>query len=377
MFNRTHGFRRAATVTSLAIFALLFASCGGGNDNDQNALHPAGPYANKILDLTRPFFWIAVAVGVGVVGGTIFVALRFRVKPGEERAVKQVHGNTILEMSWTIVPALILLVMAVPTVATVFDLAKRPKGPEVLNITVTARQWWWEYSYQDGTNIETANEMHIPIGVPVALTLVGPPQQSSSCEGPQCYQNGVIHSFWIPELNGKKDVVPGRHQFLKLFADKPGNYSGQCAEYCGLSHADMRARVVAQTPEDFRTWQQQQLEARPEDFYKRGVMDAQWGQYACTTCHSFVPTKPGAVGPNLTHLADRQRFAGYIYDTNYENLWQWVWNAPSRKPMGNLAQHMPAFNELGMTQDQAKDIACFLLENTASTPKPQPECESR
>jgi cytochrome c oxidase subunit II len=374
MSDRTHRFRRAAIVVSVVTFAILLAGCGEstGPENDQNALRPKGPYADKILDLTRPFFWIAVVIGIGVVGGTIFVALRFRQKPGEERAPKQVHGNTILEMSWTIIPALILLAMAVPTIATVFDLAKEPRGPDVLKITVSARQWWWEYHYDDGTNIETANEMHIPTGVPVALTLKGPP----ACSGENCYSNGVVHSFWIPELNGKKDVVPGRTHYLKLEAVQPGEYAGQCAEYCGLAHADMRARVIAHTPDDFRTWQQQQLEARSEDFYKAGVKDADWPQ-ACSTCHSFAPTKPGAVGPNLTHLADRQGFAGFKYETNFENLWQWVWDAPSRKPMGDLEQHMPSFRELGMSEEQAKDTACFLLTETASTPKPQPECQSR
>ena len=221
MLDRTHRFRRAAIVAAVAIATVALSGCGDtGPKNKQNALRPKGPYANKILDLTQPFFWVAVIIGVGVVGGTIYIALRFRVKPGEDRAPKQVHGNTVLEVSWTIVPAVILAIMAVPTIATIFDLAKKPAGPNVVHITVTARQWWWEYHYDDGSNIETANEMHIPAGVPVSLTLQGPPK----CSGAGCYANGVIHSFWVPELNGKKDVVPGRTHFLKLQADEPGTY---------------------------------------------------------------------------------------------------------------------------------------------------------
>ncbi len=371
MFDRTHRFRRAAFVVCLAAAAILLGSCSDADNNKQNALRPRGPYAHKILNLFTPFFWIAAVIGLAVIVATIYVALRFRVKPGEEGAPKQVHGNTALEISWTAIPAAILLAMSIPTIATIFDLAKKPTGPNVLNITVTARQWWWEYHYDDGTNIETANEMHIPAGVPVALTLQGPPK----CTANDCYDNGVIHSFWVPELNGKKDVVPGRQQFLKLEADKPGEFAGQCAEYCGLSHADMRLRVIAQMPEDFKAWQQQQLAAKPEDFYKKGVMDATWPT-PCSTCHSFAPTKPGAVAPNLTHLADRQGFAGYTYETNFDNLWRWVYDAPSRKPMGDLNQHMPSFKGLGMTEAQAKQIACFLLENTATNPQPQPECPS-
>jgi cytochrome c oxidase subunit 2 len=371
MLDRTHRFRRAAMVAAIASAAVVLASCGDstGPKNKQNALRPNGPYAHKILDLTKPFFWIAVVIGLGVVGATIYVAVRFRQKPGEDRAPKQVHGNTVLEVSWTIIPALILAVMAVPTVATIFDLAKKPAGTNVLHITVTARQWWWEYHYDDKSNIETANEMHIPVGVPVSLSLKGPPP----CSGDNCYANGVIHSFWVPELNGKKDVVPGRTHFLKLEADKPGTYDGQCAEYCGLSHADMRLRVIAESPADFQAWQQRQSNAPPEQTYKTGVNDQQWN---CTSCHSFVPTKPGTVGPNLTHVGDRQGFAGFKYQMTYDNLWRWVWDAPSRKPMGKLEQHMPSFKDKGMSQEEAKKIACFLLTQTATTPQPHPECQS-
>ena len=132
MLDRTHRFRRAGTAAAIAIAVVTLASCGDqtGPDNKQSALRPAGPYARKILDLTEPFFWIAVVVGLGVIGGTIYVALRFREKPGEERAPKQVHGNTVLEISWTVIPAVILAIMAVPTVATIFSLAKRPVGPQ-------------------------------------------------------------------------------------------------------------------------------------------------------------------------------------------------------------------------------------------------------
>src|SRR2546423_13354857 len=137
MLDRTHRFRRAGTTAAIAIAVVTLASCGDstGPDNKQNALHPKGPYAHKILDLTRPFFWIAVIVGLGVLGGTIYVALRFRVKPGDDRAPKQVHGNTVLEVSWTIIPALILAVMAGPEVPPGFDPAQQPKGTKALAAT--------------------------------------------------------------------------------------------------------------------------------------------------------------------------------------------------------------------------------------------------
>ncbi len=374
MLDRTQRFRRAGATAAIAIAVATLASCGDstGPKNKQNALRPASKYSRQILHLTEPFFWIAVLVGLGVIGGTFFVALRFREKPGEERAVKQVHGNTILEISWTVLPALILLVMAVPTIATIFSLAKKPTGPNVVHVTVTARQWWWQFHYDDpGNGVETANELHIPIGAPISLTLQGPP----ACSPAPCYANGVLHSFWVPELNGKKDVVPGRKQFLKLEADKPGTYLGQCAEYCGLSHADMRLRVIAQTPADYEAWVKSQLATKTsEAALQTGVNNA---TYQCASCHSFKSGTAGAAAPNLAHLADRTAFAGDKYLLNYDNLWHWVYDAPGRKPMGKLVQHMPAFSQAGMSQAEAQKIACFLLTNTATNPNPPSECAGK
>ncbi len=371
MLDRTHRFRRAGTTAAIAIAAITLASCGDstGPKNKQSALRPAGKYSRQILHLTEPFFWVAVLVGIGVIFGTFFVALRFREKPGEERAPKQVHGNTILEISWTVIPAVILAIMAVPTVATIFSLAKKPTGPNVVHVTVTARQWWWQFDYTDGGNgVQTANELHIPIGQPVALTL-----QTPLCSPSPCYLNGVNHSFWIPELNGKKDVIPGRTSYLNLEADKPGVYLGQCAEYCGLSHANMRMRVVAQTLPEYRAWvQSQQAQKTTEAALLTGINNTAYG---CASCHSFKAGVAGAVAPNLVHLADRTAFAGDIYLTNYDNLWKWIYDAPSRKPMGNLSQHMPNFSAQGMSTAEAQKIACYLLANTATNPGPAPsEC---
>jgi cytochrome c oxidase subunit 2 len=357
MLDRKHALRRAGvTVATAGVAALVLSSCGNdtGPSNGQNALRPAGPDAQKILDLTRPFFWIAVVIGLGVFGGTIYAALRFREKPGEERMPRQTHGNTALEISWTVIPAVILAVMGVFTVAGIFDLAAKPTGKDVINVTVTARQWWWQYTYDNG--VETANEMHIPINTPVYLTLQGPPK----CTAP-CYGVGVIHSFWVPELNGKKDVVPGHTNYLTIEASRTGTFLGQCAEYCGLSHANMRLRVIAQTKADYDAWVASQLVGKPKAELLKGVDSAKWG---CASCHSFEPKVAGAVGPNLVHVADRQGFAGDMYKMTFSNLWKWVYDAPARKPMGNLQQHMPAFNDAGMTQDEAKQIACFLLTQT-------------
>src|SRR5579862_7911696 len=324
MLDRKQRLRRgAATAVGTAAAVVVLASCGGtGPRNRQNALHPAGPAAHKILNLMTPFFWVAVVIGVGVLGMTIFVALRFRERPGEDRAPVQTHGNVVLEVSWTIIPFLILAVMAVPTVATIFKLAKIPKGPNVIHVDVAARQWFWQYEYTDkGTGFYTANEMHIPVNRPVVLTLTS---------------NNVIHSFWVPALAGKKDVVPGHPNTLTIEASHTGTFTGQCAEYCGLSHANMRLRVIAQTETDYDTWvaqQKTQLSAAEVTQFTKQI-SSQWG---CLACHSVTNLDKNigvTIGPNLTHVGDREAFAGDIYPMTQENLAKWVYDAPGRKPAG-------------------------------------------
>ncbi|MGO9876038.1 MAG: cytochrome c oxidase subunit II [Acidimicrobiia bacterium] len=364
MLDRMQRLRRGAlTGVGAATAIVLLASCGAtGPDNGQNALHPSGPAGHTIMNLFTPFFWIAVVIGVAVLAMTVYVALRFRAKPGDDREPVQVHGNTVLEISWTIVPAVLLAIMAVPTVATIFSLAKIPTGPNVVHVHVDARQWFWQYDYTDkGTDFYTANELHIPVGQPVVLTLTS---------------SNVIHSFWVPELAGKKDVVPGHPNTLTIEADKVGTYLGQCAQYCGISHANMRLRVIAQTKADYDTWvaqQQTQLSAAKVTQFTQQISN-RWG---CLSCHSVtnLASNIGAtIGPNLTHVGDREAFAGDIYPMTLTNLTKWVYDAPGRKPHGDLVGWMPDFSSRGMTMAQAQQIAKFLLCETATDPNSHPEC---
>ncbi|MFM7224506.1 MAG: cytochrome c oxidase subunit II transmembrane domain-containing protein [Actinomycetota bacterium] len=380
MLERRHRIRFGVVLAAVSTAVVALSGCGEttGPDNGQNALRPAGPDADKILNLFRPFFWIAVVIGIGVVVGTVYAALKFRVKPGEDPMPKQTHGNTVLEVGWTLIPALILAVMAVPTVAVIFDLAEKPTGKDVVNITVSGRQWWWQFTYDNG--IVTANEMHIPVGVPVSLTLEGPPpcvdagfEPSGTGTGANCYDNGVNHSFWVPALNGKKDIIPGRTSYLTLEADRPGTFLGQCAEYCGMSHANMRLRVTAVPMDQYEDWVSRQLKPlTPEATNTFAAINKKWG---CLGCHSADPVKPGSIAPNLTHLADRCKFAAEVYTLDEDNLTEWVHNAPGMKPFGPFAAAMPSFEEQGMTVQEANDIAKFLLENTGTSGSvPPAEC---
>lgn len=410
-------------VPLLVVGAVLLAGCtsGFGPKNDQNSLRPDGPASQSILNLFTPWFWVAVVIGLGVVAATFYVALRFRDKDGTRRP-KQTHGNTPLEIGWTIVPALILIVMGVFTVRLIWQLAAKPDS-NAIKVEVTGKQWWWQFEiatprYQitksDGTvetadKVVTSGELHIPINRDVELNVKGcdgPTSELGKNYDPKTINDNnpcnVIHSFWIPALNGKADAVPGRNHRLVLNASKPGTYRGQCAEYCGLSHANMRMRVIAQTPEDYQAWLSNQKKGPVVPLTNAAgkpagpTQDLILNQFNCTGCHVFDDPSKVNYGPNLTHLASRTTIAGASYSIvndqgqiagiGYEHLWQWIYNVNSPKwgvPMQNtdcrfptgLCVGMPNFSITqqqtvngkttvypAMTEAQAQAIADYLKE---------------
>ena len=380
MRRRASRPKRWAVPAVVAGSALLLAACSAEN-NGQNSLSPKGPGAQKIDNLFTPVFFIAVVIGVLVLSAVVFFAWRFRYRAGKNEHPKQIHGSTPLEIGWTILPALILAVVAVPTIITVFDLNKAPAGPDVLNVTVVGKQWWWEFKYPK-ENVVTADELVIPAGRPVKLTL-------RACDESLPGKCNVIHSFWVPELNGKRDVVPGHDNHWSIEADKPGTYLGQCAEYCGLSHANMRFRVIAKEPTEFDRWvgEQQQGPAVPlqtgtgADAKAAGpAQDLITTKFQCTNCHSIADSKVSSYGPNLTHLASRTTFASGSYELTRDRLVEWVYNAPGLIPMESkqcrdpgepAAGHcvgMPSFSQNTppgqptMTRQEAGQIADYLLQ---------------
>ena len=375
--RRSRGRRLVLVVAALLAVVLGGCAHASGNHNGQNTLDPKGPAAQKIYNLFLPVFGIAAFVGIAILIATVYLAIRYRYRPGKNENPKQIHGNTKLEIGWTIVPALILAVIAVPTVSTIFDLAKDP-GPSALQVTVEGKQWWWQFSYPD-QKVVTADELVIPAGRPVKVHL-------TACDGTGTAKTcNVIHSFWVPELNGKKDVVPGHDNWTTIEADDPGTYLGQCAEYCGLSHANMRFRVIAKSKEDFAQWVSDQQQGPAVPLYESdGTTPAGDAQnlvantFACTNCHVLDDSSKATYGPNLTHLASRSTFASGSYPLTRENLIKWVMNAPSMIPMSSegcrlppgqgICVGMPSFTENTpkglptMTHTQAEQIADYLLE---------------
>ncbi len=270
----------------------------------------------------------------------VIAVVRFRHRPGRGMP-KQVHGHPALELTWTVIPAVILAAIAFPTVGTIFELANRaPAGS--LNVRVVGHQWWWEVEYP-GLKVETANEIHIPVNRPIYFAITS---------------NDVIHSFWIPRLAGKQDLEPGRTNHLTLEADTPGQYLGQCAEYCGLSHANMRLRVMAQTQADFDAWVAQQ--GRPAPAPPPATLQI-LQSHGCAGCHAlngvegFAPSAIGQtmIGPDLTHFGARTTFAGSTFANTEVNLSNWLKNPPGVKPGADMPN-------LGLTQDEISALVAYL-----------------
>jgi cytochrome c oxidase subunit 2 len=346
--------KKLAPVGLATSLLLLLAACAH-TAIPQDTLNPAGPEARTIDGLFWPVFWIAVGVFVLVEGLLVIALFRFRTRPG--RGVpKQVHGNTRLEITWTIIPLALLIGVAAPTLKTIFDLARKPAN--ALQISVVGHQWWWEVRYPS-LHVSTANEIHIPVGTPVYVTLTS---GSSGSVG-----EAVIHSFWVPRLAGKQDLEPGRINHLTIQADAPGTYLGQCVEYCGFSHANMRLRVMAQSPADFRAWAA--AEAKPAAAPPTGSLAEQGASMfvdgagggafangpACSACHTVqgLQGAGGIVGPNLTHFAERTTFAGATFDNIPANLRAWLDDPGALKP----GVDMP---DLGLTPDQIGALIAYL-----------------
>ncbi|MGH9009612.1 MAG: cytochrome c oxidase subunit II [Acidimicrobiia bacterium] len=322
---------RRLGVAALPAVYMFLASCA--SNAPQDTLAPDGPIADKQNNLFLFVFVIAAVVFVLVQGLLIATVIRHRHRPGRPDPI-QVHGNTKLEIGWTVVPALLLVGVAFPTVFAIFDVAREPKK-NVLPVEVYGHLWWWEYRYPT-LGVSTANELHIPINTDVRLSLHSIEPGLPAPKGEE-FAAGVIHSFWIPKLAGKQDVVPGRVNKLTIRADKVGEYYGQCAEYCNLSHANMRLRAYSMEQAKFDEWVAHQRSPiqTPTDPEAAKGFELFKGKGTCIACHTLggVEGAVARVGPNLTHLMDRKTFAGATFDISTDNLRDWIRDPSAMKPM--------------------------------------------
>ena len=361
---------RLAVFGAVAAIFLLSAACSQGF---QSTWDPKGPVAEKQLQLFNVLLWTMVAVFVLVEGALIYIVIRYRRRPGQPRP-PQIHGHTALEVTWTIIPTVLILGLGIWSVFTLFELDQPPTDQgEILEVTVTGHQWYFEFEYPDadgnGKRISTANELKIPVDRPVSFNLES---------------DDVLHSFWVPKLGGKVDVVPTRSNYLWLMADSdkidqplPATYYGQCAELCGIAHAQMRFRVTVMSEEDYQQW--------VADYSPPAALTprAQEGQRLfgihCSLCHTVDGPEIAAVaklrldqfltgaenaavpGPNLTDLRTRQTLAAGITDLTIENLRAWIRNPEDIKP-GNYMHSNAVLYEGGGNANLSEEEIDLLIE---------------
>jgi cytochrome c oxidase subunit II len=381
--------RRLTSLAVLVPLVPLLAACA--KDAPQDTMNPQGPISRSIDHLFTGVFWVAAFVFVVVEFGTLYLVIRFRKRKDDDSddLPAQTHGNTKLEIAWTIVPAVMLAIVGFFTLTTLFDITKVDHS--AMTVQVTGQQWWWEYTYDtnndgkfDDEDVLTATDLVIPAGQDVNLKI---------------HSNDVIHSFWIPALNGKKDAVPGREHPLRINADEPGTYVGQCTEFCGLSHGYMRQRVIAMTPDDFDAWLANQTKDATKPTDGEAAAGAELFATQCSGCHlargindsEFADRGNGTEllvsgnAPDLTHFASRGVFAGGILDLWVDkdgdgiveadeiggefdrgNVEAWLRDPPAEKPMyapalpdpgGDKIRGMP---DLNLTEDQIDQLVDFL-----------------
>jgi cytochrome c oxidase subunit 2 len=307
---------RRHPLPSLVLLALAFAACGG--PFPQSTLAPRSDFAGAIDDLFRTIAGWAVVVFVVVEILLLVAIIRFRGRM-DGQVPRPVMGHTLLEIGWTLAPAVILVFIAVPTMRTIFQTTVHPPS-DALRIEVTGHQWWWEFRYPD-LGIVTANEVHLQVGRAAVFDMTSA---------------DVIHSFWVPLLGGKRDLTPGHTTRIILTPSTEGRYLGQCAEFCGVSHANMRLRVVVDGESEFRTWAAR--EAQPAPAPARGSIEALgqevFGRSACIGCHTLagVETAQGTTGPNLSHVGSRGTIGAGLFRNTVDTMRLWIANAPALKP---------------------------------------------
>jgi cytochrome c oxidase subunit II len=299
---------------------------------------PASPQAHALTTLFEGVLIVLGAIFLLVTGLVIFMIVRYRDRPGAPEA-RQIFGWTALEVVWTLIP---LGILAVFSVFMMFaDSAADPPIPDGRkpDLEVVGHQWWWEINYPV-SGVVAANEIHIPIGKPILIELTSA---------------DVIHDFWAPELGRKIDAVPGHPNTLWIEADAPGTYLGTCAEFCGVEHAWMRFRVIAQSAQDFGAWQRAQLAVPAMPSAPDALAGARlFTDKTCVNCHAIAGTAANqSVGPDLTHIASREMLAGEAARNTPEELYQWLKDPNAIKP----DSHMPDFK---LSDDEAHQLVAYL-----------------
>ncbi len=339
MYGGTSGTRALAFVVLTAAGAHA-----AGPGPTPSIFAPASTPAFAIRELATFVLGITGAIFLVVAGLGVYVLLRFRRRRGDDgQEPPQVYGSRQIELAWTVVPLLIVAVLFLVTARYIFGIQRRQPPADALEVTIVGHQWWWEIRYPR-LGVVTANELHVPVSDPAHPTPTFVTLQSAD----------VVHSFWIPQLAGKMDVIPNRTNRMWIDPREPGTYVGQCAKYCGLQHAGMLLTATVHTRDDFARWAAaQQASARDDAQVRRGR--ELFASLACSSCHTVQGTSAnGVFGPDLTHLMSRSTLGSGVVRNTPENLRRWVEDPASLKP-GSL---MPAMQ---LSREDLDRVTAYLL----------------
>ena len=306
-------------------------------------LDPHSTPAHEIYRLSLFVLLITGSIFVVVAGLLAYVVIRFRARETDkDHEPPQIYGSTQVELAWTVIPVLIVVVLFLTTARIIFAIQDAPEPKTALDVTVIGHQFWWEFRYPK-LGIVTANELHVPLSTPAA------PEPTYL----KLMSADVDHSFWVPQLGGKTDLIPNHPNAMWIDPEKTGMYVGQCAQFCGVEHAKMLLRVYVDTPEQFAAWvKQQQLPGAQDASAAAGrqVFETE----ACVNCHTISGTAAkGVFGPDLTHLMSRSTIAAGAADNTPQNLRAWIENPNTCKP-GAL---MPAMQ---LNDQQTDEVVAYL-----------------
>lgn len=325
-----------------------------------NSFDPRSVPAHTIHEISLLVLWICTAIFLVVTAILVYVVVRYRRRPTDDsQEPPQVYGSSQIELAWTVIPILITIVLILVTARTIGDVQNKELPKDALEIKIVGHQWWWEVRYPQ-YGIVTANEIHVPVSSPSHRLPTRIVLESAD----------VLHSFWVPQLAGKMQLVPNKTNVTWIEPLHPGVYLGNCAQYCGTQHAFMLLRVVAQPPEDFQRWvahQKKPAESFASVASSSGVSSevtpqtalALQGQktfqsVACVNCHRIEGTSAqGIFGPDLTHLMSRKTIGAGVAQNMHQNLWQWVRNPQTLK----IGCFMP---DMQLTRHQVDEIVAYL-----------------